>query len=77
MVDYLAELLCVKRPLLKIVVHSEVLERATHFEADNLGCVQPSSSKDGEAQQNFIVLIIPLHILKAVWREVARSSLQG
>ena len=42
-----------KLALLMIIVHSKVFERATHFEADNLGCVQPSSSKDDEVPQNF------------------------
>ena len=39
--------------LVKIVVPSEALERATHSEADTLACMQPPSSKDGEALQKF------------------------
>ena len=38
---------------LRIIVHSKAFKRATHFESDYLGCVQPSSSKDDEAQQKF------------------------
>ena len=53
-----------KRAFLKIIVHSKAFERATHFEANNLGCVQPFFSKDGKALQHFYVLIILLHILE-------------
>ena len=67
-----------KCALLKIIVHSEVLERAKRFEADNLERVQPSSSKDGQALRKlleFVATFIQLRISKANWREMACSAL--
>lgn len=45
--------LCVKCSLVKIAMHNKVLKCGTHFEADNIRCMQPLSSKDGKALQNF------------------------
>lgn len=52
--EYLGVFLCVKRAPVKIPVHSKAVERATRCEADNHACVEPSSSKDGEALQKFL-----------------------
>ena len=51
--NYLSVCLCVKHTLVKIAVQNEVFKRVTHFEADDLGCMQPPSSKGGETLQNF------------------------
>ena len=53
-VNYLVVFLCVKHALVKIVLHIEAFERAARFKADNLVCMQPSSSKDGEALHKFV-----------------------
>ena len=52
MMDYLVVLLYMKLGPLKTIAHCEAFKCAKHFEADNLGCMQPSFPKDGEVQQN-------------------------
>ena len=77
-VDYLAVFLRAKSALVKIVVCSEAFECGTHAEADYILCVQPPSSKDGEALQNLRNLVHEAFycvLTKAVWHVIV-SHLQ-
>lgn len=63
---------------MKMVVHSEALEHATHSEADNLACLRPllQTVKRSRNLRNLVPESFYYQLTEAVWCAMASRLLQ-